>query len=140
MSMIETYRGVVYPHQLDHMEHMNVQWYASKFDEATWHLFSVIGITSEYMQKQNRGMAALEQTTRYKSEVRSGELLVVKSKVIEIREKVIKFLHIMYNAESMQEVANTELVGVHIDRKIRKSCSLPTIAAEKCNELFGITS
>jgi len=140
MGMIETYRGMVYPGQLDHMEHMNVQWYASKFDEATWQLFSAIGITSEYMQKQNRGMAALEQTTKYKSEVRSGELLVVKSKVIETGEKVIKFLHIMYNAESMQEVANTELVGVHIDRKIRKSCSLPTFVAEKCNELFDITT
>ena len=138
--MIETYRGVVYPDQLDHMEHMNVQWYTSKFDEATWQLFSAIGITSEYMREQNRGMAALEQITKYKSEVKSGELLVVKSKVIEIRDKIIKFLHIMYNVESMQEVANTELVGVHIDRKIRKSSPLPTSVIKKCTELFDITT
>ena len=129
--MIETYRGVVYPDQLDHMEHMNVQWYTSKFDEATWQLFSAIGITSEYMREQNRGMAALEQITKYKSEVKSGELLVVKSKVIEIRDKIIKFL---------QEVANTELVGVHIDRKIRKSSPLLTCVIKKCTELFDITT
>jgi len=78
--MIETYRGVVYPNQLDHMEHMNVQWYTSKFDEATWHLFSRLGISSDYIRNNNRGMAALEQTTLYKAEVLSGDLLVVKSK------------------------------------------------------------
>ena len=38
--MIETYRGVVYPNQLDHMDHMNVQWYTSRFDEGT--LFCII--------------------------------------------------------------------------------------------------
>lgn len=47
--MIETYRGVVYPNQLDHMGHMNVQWYTSKFDEATWHFFSHLGITNNYI-------------------------------------------------------------------------------------------
>ncbi len=65
MSMIETYRGVVYPNQLDHMEHMNVQWYSAKFDEATWQLFSAIGITSEYIQKENKGMAAAETSVRH---------------------------------------------------------------------------
>ena len=140
MNMIETYSGVVHPDQLDHMEHMNVQWYTSKFDEATWQLFFAIGITSEYMREQNRGMVALEQITKYKSEVKSGELLVVKSKVIEIRDKIIKFLHIMYNVEFMQEVANTELVGVHIDRKIRKSSPLPTSVIKKSTELFDITT
>ena len=57
--MIETYRGVVYPNQIDHMDHMNVQWYTSKFDEATWHLVSAVGITNKYMHDNKRGMAAL---------------------------------------------------------------------------------
>ncbi len=140
MSMIETYRGVVYPGQLDHMEHMNVQWYTSKFDEATWHLFSAIGITSVYMREQNRGMAALEQTTKYKAEVGSGELLVVKSKVMEVKQKTIRFWHVMYNAESKQEVANTELLTIQIDRKIRKSCLLPTSVVEECRQLFDINT
>ena len=80
--MIETYRGVVYPNQLDHMGHMNVQWYTAKFDEGTWHLFSSVGITSNYIRENNKGMAALEQTTKYKTEVLSGDLLVVKSALL----------------------------------------------------------
>ena len=138
--MIETYRGVVYPQQLDHMEHMNVQFYTAKFDEATWHLMSALGITLAYIKEHKKGMAALEQLTKYKAEVRSGELLVIKSKVLEIKDKTIKFLHIMYNPESMKEVASTELVGVHMDLEIRKACYLPSGVRQKAAELFDIAS
>ena len=138
--MIETYRGVVYPSQLDHMGHMNVQWYTAKFDEAGWQLCSAIGITSEYMREQNKGVAALEQLTKYKSEVKSGELLVIKSKVIETSNKTIKLQHIMYNVETMQEVADTVLVCVQIDTNTRKSCPLPTSVKDKCSELFDVAT
>ncbi len=63
------------------MDHMNVQWYTAKFDEATWHLFSAVGITNKYICDNQRGMAALEQITKYKSEVIAGDLLVIKSGV-----------------------------------------------------------
>ena len=135
--MIETYRGVVYPNQLDHMGHMNVQWYTAKFDEGTWHLFSSVGITSNYIRENHKGMAALEQTTKYKAEVMSGDLLVVKSKVLEVKDKTIRFIHIMYNSETGIEVATSELVAIHLDRKERKACSLPENINEKCVELMG---
>lgn len=133
--MIETYRGVVYPNQIDHMGHMNVQWYTAKFDEATWHLFSAVGITNEYIQDNHRGMAALEQITKYKSEVIAGDLLVIKSKIIEVKNKTLRFLHVMYNAETEKEVATSELLGVHIDRLKRKSCILPDNIRAKCEIL-----
>ena len=41
---VETYRGAVYPWHCDHMGHMNVMWYVGKFDEATWHLFRMVGL------------------------------------------------------------------------------------------------
>lgn len=123
--MIETYRGVVYPNQLDHMGHMNVQWYTAKFDEGTWHLFSSIGITSAYIRQNNKGMAAVEQTIKYKAEVLAGDLLVIKSRIIEIKDKSIRFIHTMYNAETGVELATSELVGIHLDRELRKACSLP---------------
>ncbi len=134
--MIETYRGVVYPNQLDHMNHMNVQWYTSKFDEATWHLFSFIGITNGYIRDNQRGMAALEQTTKYKSEVMAGDLLVIKSKILEVRNKTIRFLHIMYNVETETEVATSDLWGAHLDLEKRKSCIFPKNIKTKCEALI----
>jgi acyl-CoA thioester hydrolase len=58
-----TYKGVVYPWHCDHMGHMNVMWYAGKFDEATWNLLSQVGITSTYLKQEGRGMVAVEQQT-----------------------------------------------------------------------------
>ena len=105
--MIETYRGAVYPDQLDHMGHMNVQWYTAKFDQGTWQLFSLVGITSSYIRENNRGMAGLEQTTKYKAEVMAGDLLHIKSKVLEVNDKTIKFIHTMYNSETGMVVATS---------------------------------
>ena len=74
-SMI-TYRGVVYPWHCDHMGHMNVMWYVGKFDEATWQLFSAIGITPDYVRTSGRGMAAVEQRIAYRREVRAGDVVI----------------------------------------------------------------
>ena len=66
---------------------MNVQWYTSKFDKGSWHLLSAVGISSDYIRKHGKGMAAIEQVTKYKAEVMAGDLLVVKSKILEIKDK-----------------------------------------------------
>lgn len=138
--MIETYRGVVYPNQLDHMDHMNVQWYTSRIDEGTWHLFSAAGITSDYFRKNNRGMAAVEQTTKYKAEAMSGDLLVVKSRILEVKDKTLRFIHIMHNPETGIEVATSELIAVHIDRNERKACSIPDDIKDNCVALMSETT
>ncbi len=134
--MIETYRGVVYPNQMDHMDHMNVQWYTAKFDEATWHLFSAVGITSAYIRENRRGMAALEQTTKYQSEVTAGDLLVIRSRVLAVGDKTLRFFHSMANAETQKPVATTELLAVHLDRDKRKSCPLPEAIRDSCQSLI----
>ena len=38
-----TYKGSVYPWQCDHIGHMNIMWYVSKFDEANWNFFATLG-------------------------------------------------------------------------------------------------
>ena len=122
---IETYRGVVYPWQMDHMDHMNVQLYTARFDEATWHLFAALGMTTGYFKANRRGMAALEQRTRYKRELQAGALIRVGSELLEAKPKTIRFVHRMYDTESGEEVATTELVGAHIDTEARKAVPFP---------------
>jgi len=135
---METYRGIVYPHQEDHMGHMNVQWYTSKFDEATWHLFSAGGLTAKYLKTNNRGMAALEQMTKYKAEVFAGDLLLIKSHFLEVNNKTLRFFHTMVNAETGVDVATSELVGAHLDKERRKACPFPDNIKEKCQSLLKV--
>ena len=120
-----TYRGVVYPWQCDHMGHMNVMWYVGKFDEATWQFFAMFGLTPSFLREQGRGMAAVQQNISYRRELNAGDIVLVRSAVLEVRDKVLRFVHEMRNAESGDVAAVCELTGVHIDTVNRKSCAFP---------------
>jgi acyl-CoA thioester hydrolase len=120
-----TYRGTVYPWQCDHIGHMNVMWYVGKFDEATWNLFTGLGLTPSYLRDGDRGMAAVQQNISYKRELMPGDTVTVHSRVVEIREKVIRFVHEMAAAESGETAAICELTCVHMDRSRRKSTPFP---------------
>jgi len=124
-NMAITYRGTVYPWECDHMGHMNVRSYVAKFDEATWQLFAMLGITPSYLREQNRGMAAVEQHITYKRELYPGDVITVRSAILDIREKVFQLVHEMRNDETGEITATTTLTGVHIDTQLRKACPFP---------------
>jgi acyl-CoA thioester hydrolase len=115
---------------------MNVMWYVGKFDEATWHLFSVIGLTPSSLRENGRGMAAIRQDIAYKRELRAGDVIAIRSGVLEIREKVIRFFHEMVNEATGDVAAVTVLTGVHMDTGIRKSCPLPDDVIARAREMI----
>src|SRR5262245_66498434 len=124
-DLVETYRGAVYPWHCDHMGHMNVMWYVGKFDEATWNLFAMIGVTSAFLRENRRGMAAVQQDITYKRELVSGDTVTVRSAFLEVREKVAKFVHEMRHGVTGELAAVCVLTGVHTDAQTRKSCPFP---------------
>lgn len=134
---METYRGAVYPWQCDHMGHMNVMFYTGKFDEATWSLFHALGITPSYMRERSRGMVAVEQRILYRRELRAGDVVFVRSWLVEVREKVLRFGHEMVNAETGEVAATCEFTGVHFDRDARRACPLPEEVAERARAMIA---
>ncbi len=130
-SLVLTYRGVVYPWHCDHMNHMNVMWYVGKFDEATWALFSLCSITPAYLRENNVGMAAVEQRISYKRELVAGDVVSVRSGILQMKEKVIRFCHEMLNEGTGEIAATTVLTGVHFDRGLRKSTPFPAAVLER---------
>lgn len=122
---ILSHRGTVFPWHCDHIGHMNVMWFVGKFDEATWQLFSKIGITPSYLRKSNRGMAGLEQRISYQRELRAGDVISVRSAVLEMREKVMRYAHEMFNDETGERSAAMIVTSVHMDTERRKSRPFP---------------
>src|SRR5512133_3352337 len=114
-DLVVTYRGVVYPGQCDHMGHMNVMWYVGKFDEATWQLFNAVGLSPSRIRDTSRGMAGLEQHIEYKRELRAGDIITIRSGILEVREKTLRFAHRMHNDETGELAATTTLTAVHLD-------------------------
>jgi acyl-CoA thioester hydrolase len=86
---------------------------------------AAIGITPAYLKANARGMAAVDQHTRYKEELHAGALIRVTSELLEIKPKTVRFRHRMYNAETGVEVAVLDMVGVHLDTTTRRSVPLP---------------
>src|SRR5215831_2116189 len=133
---LETYRGVVYPWSMDHVGHMNVASYTARFDEATWHFLGMLGLTPSFLKRAGRSAVAADQKTQYKREVLSGSLLHVTTELREIGRKSIRFIHRMYDSESDDEVASTELVGVYFDMERRTSVELPEIVRDRARGLL----
>jgi acyl-CoA thioester hydrolase len=125
-----TYRGTVYPSQCDHMGHMNVMWYVGKFDEASWQLLASIGLTPSRMRREGRGMAAVDQRIEYKRELYAGDVVTVRSAVVEVRDKALRMAHEMRNDDTDELVAATTIVAVHLDVMSRKARSLPADVRE----------
>jgi len=132
-----TYRGTVYPWQCDHMGHMNVMWYVGKFDEAIWNLFARIGLSPSSLREARRGMAAVEQTIRYRRELLPGDVVAVRSHVTAVGEKAITIRHELVNVERDEIAATMEVVGVHLDTVARKAVPLPAAVAARARSLVA---
>jgi len=130
-----TYRGTVYPWQCDHMGHMNVMWYVGKFDEAIWNLFAQIGLGPSALRESRRGMAAVEQTIRYRRELVAGDVVAVRSRVTAVAEKAITIRHELVNVERDEVAATMDVVGVHLDAVARKAVPLPQPVAARARLL-----
>ncbi len=132
-----TYQGAVYPWHLDHMGHMNVMWYDSKFDEATWHFFAALGLTPPRLRDEHRGMAAIEQHIKYLSELHAGDLVEIRTRMLEQHDKVLIFEHEMIDTVTREVAATSKLTGIHLDTEARRSQSLPEDVKQAASDLIG---
>ena len=120
-----TYRGTIYPWNCDHIGHMNVMWYVGKFDEATWCFMTDLGLTPSLLRAEGRGMAAVKQEISYARELLAGDVVTVRTRLLEMRERVLRFRHEMLNAESGELAATTDLTAVHMDTAARRAVAFP---------------
>lgn len=125
MSEILTYRGTVFPWHCDHMGHMNVMFYVGKFDEATWHLMAAVGVTPSYVKETRTGMAGVQQNITYKRKLFAGSIVEIRSRIANVGERKMVWVHELYDAETGELCAVCELTGVHIDRTARRATPFP---------------
>ena len=81
-SLPVTSRAVIPESYLDLMVHMNVMWYTHLFSEAAWGLFQLVGLTLEHFTANKTGSFALTQHFRYLKEVRLGQHVTLRSRVL----------------------------------------------------------
>lgn len=135
-ELFETARGTVHAWQCDHMGHINVRAYGEFFEEAAWQLYNRIGISPSMLRAGKFHMAAVQQDTSYLKELYGGDVIVVRSGMLEVRDKVVRFVHELRNDETQDICALTVFTVVCIDSVARRATSLPDEIAARARALL----
>jgi carnitine 3-dehydrogenase len=118
------------------MGHMNVMWYTYLFGQSTGGLFDLIGLTDQYFQANNAGSFALEQRFRYLAEVRVGEKVTLRSRMLGHSSKLLHAIHIMTKGDTDVIAATGEFIGAHVDMHVRRTSPFPPAILESLDRLI----
>lgn len=124
-EMFETARGTVHAWQCDHMGHINVRAYGEFFEEACWQLYNRIGLSPQLLRAGEINLAAVRQETSYLKELHPGDVISVRSAMLEVRERLVRFVHELSNDGSGERAAVSAFTVVCIDTQARRARALP---------------
>jgi acyl-CoA thioester hydrolase len=110
---------------LDIMGHMNVRWYAALFDVAAWKFFESFGMDENYYRTEHAGGFALKQFVQFLAEVKVGECVGIRGRLLGRSAKRIHFMLFMVNESTNVLAATLEVLGSHADMRIRRTSPYP---------------
>lgn len=136
-SLPIVYRAVIPPEYRDHMDHMNVRWYMVLYDEAGDEMYKLYGQTMEYYREYGTGGFDLEHHIRYLAEVRIGDTVSIRARLLARTAKRLHYMMFMVN-ETRGVVASTfECVNSHADLKQRRTAPYPDFIAAQIDTLIA---
>ncbi len=116
---------------LDVMGHINIRWYMALFDKSMRQLFVSHGLTAAYISENQTGTFALKHVIHYYAEVRVGQNVAVRTRLLQRSDRRFHAMHFMINEATGQLASTQELMGTFADLQKRRATSIPPeIAAE----------
>lgn len=129
---LELYRGVVHPWHHDHFGHMNVRHYAPMFDDASYHLWTRMGLPySTMIPEHGVHTVAAQATTRFLRELSAGDLVLIDGAVTRIGTRSTTFALRMHHADTGALHATYEAVEVFFDPTARASAPMPQAVRDR---------
>ena len=132
-----THRVVIPDDYLDEMGHMNVMWYTHLFSLGAWGLFQMVGLNREYFEANHTGSFAMAQHFKYMKEVRAGQHVTIRSRVLGRSAKRWHSIHFMSIDELDALAATSEGVHTHVDMNVRRSSPMPPAITEAIDGLLA---
>lgn len=128
-------RGVVHPWHLDHFGHMNVRHYAPFFDDASYHVWTLMGLPYSVMQERfGVHCVTASATTNFIRELVAGDLIRIDGAVTRLGRKSIGFRLRMHHADTGTLHATYDMVEVVFDPATRASAEMPDALREMLRE------
>ena len=120
-----TYQAFIPEDYIDMMGHMNVMWYTHLFGHSIGRAFEIIGMNRDYFQSNHYGTFALKQYVSYWNEVRVGEQISVRTRLLGRSAKRLHVMHFMIKEQDQSLAATSEVLLMHMDLSIRRSSPFP---------------
>jgi acyl-CoA thioester hydrolase len=117
--------GRVLPEWIDFIGHMNVAYYVLAFDLGVDDMWNELGITREYMEKEQCSTFAVECHITYQKELQEDDPFKVTSQILAFDEKRIHQFQRMYHAEHDYLAATAEWMNLHVDLETRRVTPFP---------------
>ena len=126
VGLIDAGRTMVKPAECDERgEFLPRHQFGRYSDGAPW-LWNHLGFDRAAMQARGEGSVVVEMLNHYRRPLTAGNLVVVMSGLADFSDKVLKFTHFLFDAETGTLAACAEAVGMKFDQKIRKIMSFST--------------
>ena len=120
-ALPEVYRFTVPDDYRDAMGHMNMRWYLALYDEAGIPLFDSFGLTLDYYAQHGSGGFDLEHHIHYLNEVRIGDTLSFRARLIGRSAKRLHYLLFMVNESRGLLSSIFECVNSYADLTARRT-------------------
>jgi len=131
------YRAVIPPEYEDRNGHMNVRWYMAIYDEAGDAMYPMLGLDEESLKPIDGGGFDLEHHLHYLSEVRIGETVAIRARLLGRNAKIMHYIFFMVN-ETRGVVSSTfECVHAYADLVARRTAPFPPHIAAKLDALIA---
>lgn len=132
----EIYRTTVPAAYEDRNGHMNVRWYLVLFDEAGDAMYPMLGLTDAYFASSGMGGFDLEHHIWYLNEVRVGDTVSIRLRMLARNAKLCHYMMFMVNETSGKLSSLFECVHAHADLKARRTAAFPPQAVSAMDALI----
>jgi acyl-CoA thioesterase FadM len=106
VEWMETYRGTVFPWEVDLVEHFTVAYYFDRLADAGWNALEALGLGADYVVRTGCACVTEQVYVRYRKELRAGDIMHIQSGVIRADDSRLVLGHTLRNTTT-EEVCTT---------------------------------
>lgn len=110
----ETYRGTVFPWEVDLVEHFTVAYYFDRLADAGWNTLEALGLGMDYVARAGCACVTEQVYVRYQQELRAGDIMAMQSGVISADADRVVLGHQLLNAASGDRCTTFEQHLTHV--------------------------
>jgi acyl-CoA thioester hydrolase len=113
------------PEWVDFNGHLNMAYYMVIFDKALDDLLTPIGLSAEYVTRENKSAFATEVHLNYIKEVMPQDKVYVNFRILDLTTKAYHYGCELFRAKDNALCATMDGITLHMDMVARKTAPFP---------------